>query len=185
MKKNHFIVLLAFIVLFVFSTCDLEKGFFFNEEKFNSEWNKWNDADIQNYSFTLNGKLPHWNFSRAILMFEYEVNIIVKNGQMESFEYIGNIPHNEENEESILEPEFTSISDMYQKISDRAKKEKDWWKNDSGNGGFVSTTYNIKYAPQLHYITFFEPVIEVESGWILDTTNHAVRISNFIVHDSE
>jgi hypothetical protein len=100
---------------------------------------------------------------------------------MDSFEYIGDVPYEED--DKIFEPEFTSISDMYQKISDRVKEEKEWWEKYSGEGGFVSTTFKIEYDPQLHYITFFEPITKVESDWILDTTNHAVTISNFTILD--
>jgi hypothetical protein len=116
-------------------------------------------------------------------MFDYKVNIIVKDGIMDSFEYIGDVPYEEDG--TIFEPEFTSISDMYEKISDRVKEEKERWGNYSGEGGFVSTTFNFKYDPQSHYITFFEPVIKVEAGFILDTTNHAVVISNFTVLDGK
>jgi hypothetical protein len=73
---------------------------------------------------------------------------------------------------------------MYEKISDRAREEKEWRGNYSGEGGFVSTIFNVKYDSQSHYITFFEPVTKVEAGFILDTTNHAVAISNFTVLDS-
>jgi hypothetical protein len=121
-------------MFFCFSACSLEneKGFIFDEKTFNSEWNKWENRNILNYSFTINGQFPYWNMPRAILMYDYEVNIIVKNGLMESFEYIGNnVPHDDGN---ILDPEITSISDFYQKISDRANAEKNWWKNNSGNG---------------------------------------------------
>ena len=74
MKRNIFAVLL-FIGLFGFSACNLEKkekGFIFDEKEFNAQWDKWRDNDIQNYSFTMTGALPHWNF-RAILMYEYKV----------------------------------------------------------------------------------------------------------------
>jgi hypothetical protein len=187
MKKYVFIPLLTIILSIGFSTCVLEskkdfineKGFIFNEKTFNSEWNKWKNQDIQNYSFTLTGQFPYWNIQRAIKMIDYEVNIIVKNGIMDSFEYIGkNIPY--EDGSKILEPEFTSISDIYQKISDRANEEKNWWKNNTGDG-IISTTLNVKYDSQLNYITFYEPESNWKSGWIVDTTDHAVRISNFTV----
>jgi len=186
MRRNIFIAVWVFIGLFGFFACNLEteKGFIFDEKTFNSKWNEWRKNDIQNYSFTMVGELPYWNFSRDILMYEYKVNIVVKNGVMDSFEYIGDIPY-EDDGISILEPEFTSISDMYQKISDSVKAEKEWWGKNSGEGGFVSTTFNINYDPQLHYIIYFEPVTEVKSGWILDTTNHAVNISNFAVLNVE
>jgi hypothetical protein len=185
MKKRFFIPLLISTGLFVFWGCNLDfnkdknDGFRFDEKTFVSEWNLWKNEDIRNYSFTMTGELPNWNFSRAILMFEYKVNIIVKDGIVNTFEYIGDVPQEEDG--TIFEPEFTSISDMYQKIFNRAKEGKEWWEKYSGRGGFISTTFEIRYDPQLHYITFFEPIIEVESDFILDTTNHAVSISNFTI----
>jgi hypothetical protein len=152
MKRNIFIVVLLSIGLFVFSACileteNLDKGFYFEEETFAAEWNIWKNQNIQNYSFTMTGKLPHWNFDpqRAILMRDYKVDIIVKNGIMDSFKYIDDVPY--EDESSILEPEFTSISDMYQKISTMAENEKEWWNEYSGEEGIISTTYEIKYCP--------------------------------------
>jgi hypothetical protein len=183
MKGKICSVVVVFIGLFMFSTCDLltEKGFIFDEEIFNSEWNKWENNDIKNYSFTLTGKLPYWNFSRAIPLYEYKVNILVKDGLMDSFEYIGNVPY-EDDGETIFEPGFTSISDMYQKISDSAKEEREWWKNYS-DGGIISTKFEIKYDKQLNYILFFEPVSEWKLGYIVDTTAHASTISNFTILD--
>ena len=167
----------------LFSSCNLmtEEGFVFDEETFNAERNKWKNNNIQNYRFTLTGELPGWNFSRAIPMFGYTVNIIVKNGIMDSFEYIGDIPY-EQDGLTILEPEFTSVSDMYQKISDRAKEEKKWWNNNTG-GGIISTKFEIEYDEQLHYVAFFEPVSEWKPNYIVDTTAHAVNITNFTILD--
>jgi hypothetical protein len=190
MKINIFFAVLIFIGLFGFSTCNLEniekagsKGFSFDEGTFTSNWNAWKNNDIQNYSFTMTGELPYWNFSRAIKMYEYKVNIIVRNGVMASFEYIGdNVPH-EIDGISILEPEFTSISDMYQKIFDKAKTEKEWWNGYSGNGHIISTKFEIIYSTELNYITFFEPVSRWKPDVIVDTTAHDVRISNFVVLD--
>ena len=187
MKRNMLIAVLVATVIFVFFACDLEnldEGFYFDEKTFIAEWNAWENKGIKNYSFTMTGELPYWNFSRAILMYEYKVNITVKNGVMDSFEYIGDIPHGE-NENSILEPEFTSISDIYQKISDGAKEEREWWEKHSGEGGIISTKCEIKYDPQLHYITFFEPTSKWKPDYIVDTTAHAVAISNFTALDSE
>lgn len=189
MEKNTFIILLAFMGFFCFFACNKEMensndGFHFDEKTFTSEWNGWKNNHIQNYSFTLTGTLPYWNFLKAIPMHEYTVNIIVKNGIMDSFEYIGGVPH-KENENSILEPEFTSIDDIYQKISDKAKEEREWWKRNTGGRGIISTKYEVKYSPTLHYITSFEPVSKWESGWIVDATTHAVSIYNFTVLDSK
>jgi hypothetical protein len=183
MKERISIVFLAISLVFGFSACDLEneKGFIFDEKTFNSEWTKWENRNILNYGFTVNGKFLYWNKPRAILMFDYEVNIIVKNGVMESFEYIGqNVPYDDDD---VLEPEITTISGLYKKISDRAKAEKDWWDNNSPNG-IISTTLNIEYDSQLNYIASYEPVSSWESGWIVDTTDHAIRISNFTILDN-
>ena len=177
-----------FLALSVLSVtgCDIfnlnaNRGFHFDEKTFAAQSKAWEDQNIANYSFTLEGRLPYWNFSRAILMRDYKVKVTVKNGVMNSFEYVGDIPHSEDGE-SILEPEYTSISDMYQKISDWAREEKQWWK-DYSDGGFVSKNFKVKYDPALHYINYFEPVTRVESGWILDTTEHAVYVSEFTILD--
>jgi len=208
MTKINFIVLFVIIGLFGFSACVQDRGFFFDEETFTTNWNAWENKNIKNYSFTMTGKLPYWDFSRAIPLYEYTVNIIVKNGMMNSFEYIGDAPRKEDGT-SILEPEFTSISNMYEDISQRAQAEKEWWDKNTGGGifsskfniknnewwkgwwknntegGIISTKFDVKYNEQLHYITFFEPVSEWESGWIVDTTAHAVTISNFVVLDNK
>ena len=186
MKGHIYITVVVFIGLFGFFACNPEtkmetktgNGFIFDEKTFNSKWNEWQNNDIQNYSFTMTGELPYWNFSRAILMYEYNVNIVVKNGVMDSFEYIGDVPYKED-EISILEPEFTSITDMYQKISDMAKTEKEWWNRYSGNGHIISTKFEVKYSTELNYITFFEPISKWKPDVIVDTTAHAVIISDF------
>jgi hypothetical protein len=181
--KYQFIGLIILIGFWGFSACELEgdKGFYFDEKTFNSNWNDWKNDDIKNYSFTMTGQYPYWNHPRAILMYDYTVNIIVKNGVMDSFEYIGNTPYEELETETILEPEYKTISDMYQKIYDSAQEEKKWWNNYSGNGHIISTTFDIKYNAGLKYITFFEPVSKWKSGTIVDTTAHAVSITNFKV----
>jgi len=72
MKGNVFVTAFIFIGLFSLFACNLEteteKGFIFDDETFNSKWNEWQNNNIQNYSFTMTGKLPSWNFSRAIDM---------------------------------------------------------------------------------------------------------------------
>jgi hypothetical protein len=190
MKRNVFTALLISMVFSGFVGCnpdfdkDEDNGFYFDEKTFSSEWNAWKAKDIKNYSFTMAGELPHWDFlgARAVLMSKYEVNITVKDGTMDSFEYTGNVPQGEDG--TIFEPEFTSISDMYEKIAHRASEEQKWWEEYSGEGGFVSTTFVIKYDPQLHYITFFKPVTKVKPDYILDTINHAVAVSDFMVLDN-
>jgi hypothetical protein len=187
MKRNMYalVVLFIFVCIFGFAGCYIgqNKGFYFDEKTFASEWDAWKNNNILNYSFTMTGELPSWNFSRAILMEKYEVTIVVKNGVMDSFEYEGDAPKTEDGA-SILEPEFTSISDMYEKIHDRAEYEKEWWKEYTG-GGIISTRFEVKYNTKSHYITYFEPVSEWESGWIVDSAAHAVTISNFTVLNND
>jgi hypothetical protein len=187
MKRNIYTlaIFFIFVCIFGFTGCYIEKdkGFHFDEKIFTSEWNSWKNINILNYSFTMTGELPYWNFSRAILMKKYEVNIVVKNGVMDSFEYKGDVPKTEDGN-SILEPEFTSISDMYKKIHDMAEDEKEWWKGYTGKG-IISTKFEVKYDTKSHYITYFEPVSEWESGWIVDSTAHSVTISNFTILNAE
>ena len=164
-------------------------GFYFDEEKFMSEWNIWKNQDIKNYDFTLKGEFPYWNYSRAVLkynysieaipMYDYVVEIAVKNSIMNSFEYIGKTPHQEMNSESILEPEYTSISDMYEKIYKTIKNCELYWKETSNKGCFLSKRYEIKYDPKFHYITYFKPITTVAPDCILDTTEHEVMVSEF------
>jgi len=162
-----------------------EEGFYFDEKKFTSEWNLWKNQDIKNYSFTMKGELPYWNYAKAkafvmdILMFDYDVEITVKNGIMNSFEYIGRTPNKEESRDSILEPEYTSISDMYQKIYDDIKDCERYWKKTSDKGCLLSKHYKIKYDPKYHYITYYEPITNTRSGCILDTSEHEVKVSAF------
>jgi hypothetical protein len=177
----------------ILCSCSLfyDEGFHFDEKTFTSEWNIWKNQDIKNYNFTLKGELPSWNYANAkakpismdilmdIPMSSYEVEITVKNDIMNSFEYIGRTPHKERNNDSILEPEYTSISDMYQKIYDDIKSCERYWKETSDKGCFLSKRYKIKYDSKYHYITQYEPITEVKSGCILDTSEHEVVVSAF------
>jgi len=186
LKTLRFVVsrLLIAVVLFI-TACDKndkdkEKGFYFDEKTFTSEWNAWEAQKIENYSFTLEGKLPYWNYTRDIPMYGYKVNIVVRNGVMESFEYIGDVPHSDV-DGSILEPEFTTISGIYQGIYNGAQYQKEWWSENTDSGALLSTSYNIKYDANLHIITYFEPTSQWAPNSIVDTTAHAVKISNFTV----
>jgi hypothetical protein len=187
MKGNIFCILSAFIGAFSLFNCYIEveeKGFHFDEKTFIKEWRAWENENILNYSFTMAGKLPHeYFFPRALLMYDYKVKIIVRNGVIHSFEYIGDVPYLDGGS-SVLEPEFTSISDIYQKTSNRAQKGKEWWKKHSDEKGIISTSFEVRYDPQLHYITFFEPTSKWESEWIVDTTAHSITISDFTVSDN-
>jgi len=155
---------------------------YFDEEKFQSEWDFWESQDIKNYNFTLKGKLPYWfypkakNYSGAILMYDYEVKIAVKNGIMDSFKYIGGTPS--ENG-SIIEPEYVSISDMYQKIYNQIKNTERELSNLT-NDCFISIRYEIKYDQGIHYITRSLPTYEINSGCVADISAHEVVVSDFL-----
>jgi hypothetical protein len=49
----------------------------------------------------------------------------------------------------------------------------------------ISTTYKVSCDKQLHYITFFAPVSTWKPGWIVDTTEHGIAVSNFTILDGE
>lgn len=172
-------ILLFIAGIFCAAGCEFTRD---TERGFMSQWKAWESKNIKNYSFILKGELPYWNFPRAILMEKYEVKITIKNDVMDSFEYTGKVPRPEEDINSILEPEFVSISDisdMYRKIYDRAQEEREWWKANPDPRGIISTKYKIKYNGESCYITYFNPVSQWESDWIVDTTAHAVTVSDF------
>jgi hypothetical protein len=178
--------ILVCIGLVGFSACDLElltkakeeTGFTFDEETFNSNWDEWRNNNIQNYSFTMKGELEPVYF-RAYLMTPYEVNIVVKNGVMDSFEFVGKTSTDGI---SALESEFTSVSDMYQKIHDYAQVHKEELKKDSHR---ISIKYEIIYDAELKYIRFWEPVFKYKPGTLVDSLWHPVTISNFTVLDGD
>jgi len=145
-------------------------AFYFDEEKFQSEWNLWKSQDMKDYSFTLKGELPYWlyskakyyseaNYSEAILMYDYEVRITVKNGVMDSFEYIGTAPSEHG---SIVEPEYTSLSDMYQKIYEEIKNDESDLSKFT-NGCLISIRYEIEYNQEFHNITSYNPIYEMDN----------------------
>jgi hypothetical protein len=179
-----YLLLIFSLVLCFCSSESPDDGFYFDEKKFMSEWNSWKNQDVKSYSFTLKGELPSWLYTKDIHMDGYEVKIIVKNSIMKSFEYIGRVPYQEGNSELILEPEYTSISDMYQKIYESIKDCERYWKETSDKGCFVSTRYEIKYDPEFHYITSFKPITRVAPGCILDTSEHEVTASEFSITQS-
>jgi len=108
-----------------------------DKEKFKSEWNLWKSKDIKNYSFKLKG-------DASPMTDAYEVAIIVKNGIMDSFEYIGKKPN--------MEPEYTSISDMYQKIYNEIMD----YENQELENCHLVVQYEMEYDQESHYITNFE-----------------------------
>jgi len=181
--KYLFLVFCLILGSCAFDDASSGDGFYFDEAKFMSEWNIWKNQDIKDYSFALKGELPYWHYPRkiiqVILMYDYDVNIMVKNGIMDSFEYIGRTPYQERNSEAILVPEYTSMSDMYQKIYDSIKDCERYWKETTDKGCFVSKRYEIEYDPEFHHITYFKPVTKVAPGCLLDTTEHEIVVSDF------
>jgi len=158
------------------------KGFHFDEKTFIAKWDVWKEQKIENYSFIMEWELPTPpNQTRYLPLYKYKTKIIVKNGVMDSFEYTGGVPYDFYGK--VIEPQYTSISDMYQKIYDRAQLEREWWKENGDRGVIIFTRYDLKYDEKLHFITFFEPVSRWAPGWIVDTMDHAVIISEFTILD--
>ena len=126
------------VLFLILCSCGFEEevDLHVDKEKFISEWNAWKSQDIKNYSFTLK---EEWQVGDA-----YEVAIIVKNGIMDSFEYIGKAPD--------FKPGYTSISDMYQKIYDEIK----YYENKKESRCISSVRYEMEYHQEFHYITNFE-----------------------------
>ena len=130
--------------------------FRFEEEKFMTSWDAWNNLDIKDYSFKL--KIGSDDSYRSFASSRstgiphnlggYEYNIIVKDGKMDSFEYI---PPLNWKDDSLSSPYFTSISDMYQKIYDEAQARKGF----SGDGRAESMGFSIEYDSDLFFISFF------------------------------
>jgi len=142
--------------------------FYFDEEKFISEWDIWKSQDIKNYSFTLK-KPPYFVFNTAA--------IIVKNGVMDSFEYIDETQKNGVIPEP---PEYTSISDMYQKIYDDIKR----WERTIPtwiNGCVISIRCEIEYDKKFHYITRYDPTWEMDSDCVGILDIHEVTVSDFTI----
>jgi len=195
------------IFLLILCSCSSEKEtptFHFDEEKFKSEWNIWKSQDIKNYSFTFKGALPYWNYPKAkrydgligmIPMYIYEAKITVKNGVMDSVEYlgtdIGTDPFPSDPDASIIpnpntEPEYTTISDMYQKMYDRIKSKELYLLNGTpGKGCFditISVRFDIEYDQKFHYITYYSsPITEYSDRCLTDGTDHAVFVSDFTI----
>jgi hypothetical protein len=161
---------------------DPNPGFHFDEQTFYSEWKAWEDQNIKNYSFVLSGELPYWNYTRAIPLYEYKVKVIVKNGVMDSFEYIGKTPYTEDSE-AILEPECLTLSDLFRKIENQANSEKDWWAAYYGDGALISTKLYVTYDTRLHHVAFYKPVSKWKPEWIIDSTASAITVSNFTILD--
>jgi hypothetical protein len=192
------------IFLLILCSCSSEEktpAFYFDEKKFKSEWDIWKSQDIKNYSFTLKGALPYHHFQKlraksdgligAIPMYIYEAKITVKNGVMESVEYIGTDPPPRGPEASVIpnpntEPEYTTISDMYQKMYDRIKMEELYLLNSTpGKGCFDITTsvrFEIEYDQKFHYITYYSsPITTYSDRCLTDNTDHAVFVSDFTI----
>jgi len=126
-----------------------------DKEKFISETDIWKSQDIKNYSFTL---------KKSSITDNYEVAIIVKNGIMDSFEYIGKT--------SNFEPEYTSISDMYQKIYNEIK----YYETQKSETCRSFIQFEMKYDQESHYITNFEAIY---AAYVCEGGSH----NKFIVSD--
>jgi len=170
MKKNMitWIKMFAFLGFFslfgiIITGCrndENNNSFYLDEEKFFSEWNSWNNLNIKNYSFTISNGMKRiidlYN-SRSISApppqdFIEEWKIIVKNEKMDSFEYTYLTPIFEEysiigfnpsNSGYIVNPHFTSISDMYQKLS------------PEGFYSQLNVKLNVRYDQNYHFIAQF------------------------------
>jgi|GEM_PF-2337157 len=184
------------IFLLILCSCSSEKEktptFYFDEKKFKSEWDMWKSQDIKNYSFKLKGKLDADFFPRpkakskdeligTIPMYPYEAKITVKNGIMDSYEYIGiTYPGTEIILTPNVEPEFISISDMYQKIYDDIK---DWESilQTKFKNCLVSWGYEVEYDQKYHYIKRSKPTGKISEDCLFETTKHEVTASDFTI----
>ena len=155
MKKSMMFGVVLSIIFISFSSCGNVNNFHFDEKTFMANWNAWNNQNIQNYSFTLTESYSNWNNARGTPDWNtYKFNIVVKNGLMDSFEY-SVFDHEDRPVDGIYNPPFTSISDMYKEIYNRAKFSEKMWKKNEYKGYYLSTEYIIDYNSELHYITFF------------------------------
>jgi len=185
-----YLLLLACLIL-CFCSSEKEKtvAFYFDEKKFKSEWDIWKSQDIKNYSFTLKGELPYWDFpplypkAKATIMtvypaYPYETKITVKNGVMDSFEYTPHEPISITPNPDV-EPEYTTISDMYQKMYDNIKG----WESSlpEFTDCLASWGYEIEYNQEFHYITSFKPTWKRLEDCIFETTAHEVTASDFTI----
>jgi len=188
-------------MLLLFRRGEKTPAFYFDEKKFKSEWDIWESQDIKNYSFTLKGKLYYTLFPRAkryndgeligyIPMYPYEAKITVKNGIMDSFEYIGvtlpDIPEVSPIPNPDVKPEYTTISEMYQKMYNRIKTEELYLLNGTpGKGCFdiiISVRFEIEYDQKFHYITYYSsPITTYSDICLTDTMDHAVFVSDFTI----
>ncbi|MDR2594354.1 MAG: hypothetical protein LBC87_06255 [Fibromonadaceae bacterium] len=181
-----YLLLLACLILCSCSTEEKTPDFYFDEKKFMSEWDIWKNPNIKNYNFTLDMKDYNYIVSRAKKYYgapyNYKVEIAVKNDTMDSFKYIGKAPH--ENG-AIVEPEYTSISDMYQKIYDEIKNHELEFLNRP-QGCTIERRFEIKYNQEFHYITHYQPTFGKISGcsdYTIDfeTSLYEVFISDFTI----
>ena len=170
MSKNIiFLYILCFLGIIV-TSCNEEKEeekehvFIFDEKTFKSEWEKWNNHEIKNYSFTLiSGKkntIDLFN-SRStsapppLEPFIEEWKIVVKNSKMNSLEYtyyaelyegnnfIGFYP---KYSDQVNTPLYTTISDIYQHTSISIDSLRTWK---------LDMNVIINYDQDFNYITFF------------------------------
>jgi len=188
-----YLLLLACLIL-CFCSSEKEKtvAFYFDEKKFKSEWDIWKSQDIKNYSFTLKGELPYWDFpplypkAKATIMtvypaYPYETKITVKNGVMDSFEYTPHEPISITPNPDV-EPEYTTISDMYQNLYYQIKHgEFENMYKPHANDCLISRQYEIEYNQEFHYITRSKPIFKFKSGCTADIVIDEVTVSNFTI----
>ena len=193
---GYFLKIMAVLAVFAggaagFSGCDLfakNELFYFDEETFHAEWDKWKERDLQDYSYIITGYMHPYRFdyednARALLMYKYEAKVTVKNGEFDSYEYFNSTDPRFTDDPVLFEENrvesltFTSISQMYQSIYDQAKEQKANVDEIKNNSGMKSFRFILRYDSGLHYPSYFYPSIESEPGWIWDTVFHEVTIS--------
>jgi hypothetical protein len=150
-------------------------GLNFDEEKFMSEWNSWNNQNIKNYSFILHGGTG--SFNNLIMPLDahppFSFKIIVLDGVMDSFEIIIN---------GGVNPPFTTISHMYQRIFDEIQATRKWF-NEGGNEVINSITINIGYG-SMHYIAFYGKSYDYKEGHEVSENGLSYGVSDFIAWDN-
>ena len=137
-----------------------DNRFYFDEKTFISERSKWEAQGIENYSFVMEWEYPD--------LYKYKAIIFVKNDVMDSFEYIDDVQY--DYFDAIVDPEFTSISDMYQKIFNRAQRCKE---------SSISTRFDLEYDENSNFIKSFR------SDAIVDHWAHTVIVSEFTIINAD
>jgi hypothetical protein len=174
--KNLVILGMVLTVMFItFSACkEASNGnFHFDEKKFMSEWNSWNNQNIKNYSFLLHGGVGDGNKYNLIMPLDapmpFSFKIIVKDNIMDSFEIIESGGKNT--------PNYTSISHMYQSIYDEVQTAKKNF-NESGYNYLNSITVNVSYG-SMHYISYYGKSYDYKKGYEISENGLSYGVSDF------